>query len=66
MSEISQETMYEYVLRKLTENKGRLQGIATELKLSKFTLYAIEAKRIASPNIHTVQKLHDYFKKSAD
>lgn len=66
MSETNQETMYAYVMRQLESNKGRLRNIASDLKMSKSTVYAMLAKRNENPSVHTVQKLHDYFKKSAD
>lgn len=59
------ETMYQYVVRKLNESKGRHSAIARDLGLDNKTLHLIATKKVESPNVHTVQKLHDYFRESA-
>lgn len=61
-----QETMLQYVIRKLDENKGRIPDIAEKTKLKLSTVQSIMYKKTDNPGVNTVQTLHDYFKKSAD
>jgi hypothetical protein len=60
------ETMYQYVKRKLGENKGRMVKIAEETGLPYPSVYSIHHGSTLNPSVHTVQTLHDYFRKSAE
>lgn len=60
------ETMYQYVMRKLRENKGRHSAIAHEVGLSGNTLHSISSGKTESPTVHNIQKLHDYFRKAGE
>ncbi len=60
------ETQYQYVMRKMTENKGRIGAIADELQISRSTINAIRSKASLNPSTHIIQKLHDYFRKAGE
>jgi len=60
------ETQYQYVIRKLNEKKLRIAKIAEDLKLNINTIYAIQSKSSKNPSVHTIQALHDYFRKAGE
>lgn len=61
-----QETMLQYVIRKLKENRGRIPDISHQTNLKLSTVQSIMYEKTDNPGVNTVQTLHDYFKKSAD
>lgn len=61
-----QETMLQYVIRKLKENRGRIPDISQQTNLKLSTVQSIMYEKTDNPGVNTVQTLHDYFKKSAD
>ncbi len=60
------ETQYQYVIRKLNEKKLRISKISEELGLNLNTLYAIQTGTSKNPSVHTIQALHDYFRKAGE
>ncbi|MEQ1888076.1 MAG: helix-turn-helix domain-containing protein [Alphaproteobacteria bacterium] len=61
---MDQETLLDYVLRKLEENKGRLTKVAVAADVPLGTIRAITRGLVKNPHFETVQKLADYFRRS--
>ena len=63
---MTQETMLEYVKRKLNDGAYKQSVIAARAKLRPNTLLDITSGKVADPTASTVQKLYDVFKSLAD
>lgn len=63
---MQQETMLEYVVRKLKDDAFNKAEIHRRTKISKATMTEIANGKNADPQTSTVQKLYDAFKALAD
>lgn len=63
---MQQETMLEYVLRKLNEKAYNHGETARSTGLQQRTISLIKTGKITNPQHSTVEKLHQYFKALAD
>lgn len=63
---MKQETMLQYVIRKLNDGAYKQSTIAARAGLRPNTLSEISSGKITDPAASTVQKLYDEFKKLAD
>lgn len=57
------EPMLDYVRRRLDESVGLRGRISQDTGVPYFTLAKIAQGRTKNPRAHTVQALHDYFRK---
>lgn len=57
------EQIFDFVKRKILENKGLLTKVARECDVPYSTLMKISQGVVANPRIGTIQKLADYFKR---
>lgn len=55
--------MYDYVRYQLERHKGVWSKVAEEAAVSFVALRHIAAGRSKHPSVHTIQALHDYFKR---
>jgi lysozyme family protein len=60
------ETIYQYVKRKLEENRGQFKKIAMAVDLPYFVVRSIHNGETSNPGVHNIQKLHDYFRKAGE
>jgi predicted transcriptional regulator len=62
--EIMQETMQEYVVRKLNERTINLVALSESLNMNRSKIYRI--KNGGETSASTLQKLNDYFRKAGE
>ena len=57
-----EQSLHDYVLRKLADAKGRWADVADGSGVSRRTLEKIARKEIEDPGVSHIQKLADYFR----
>lgn len=63
---MSQETMLQYVVRKLNDNAYNCAELVRRTGLKKSTISEIGSGKTADPLHSTVEKIYNYFKNLAD
>jgi DNA invertase Pin-like site-specific DNA recombinase len=59
------ESLHEYVIRQLNENKGRWTAIAKDSGVAKSTLVKIARREVENPGVLHVEKLAVYFRQNS-
>ena len=62
---LMETNIYDFVMAKLQESKGRWSKVANGSGVSRRTLEKIARKEIQDPGVSHILKLADYFKKAA-
>jgi len=62
---LMETNIYDFVMAKLQESKGRWARVANGSGVSRRTLEKIARKEIQDPGVSHILKLADYFKKAA-
>ncbi len=57
------ESLHEYVIRQLNENKGRWTTIADDSGVAKSTLKKIARREVENPGVLHIEKLAGYFRR---
>jgi len=63
---MTQETMLQYIVRKLNDGAFKQNVVADRANLNKSTVNEIALGKNKDPSASTVQKLYDVFKSLAD
>lgn len=64
--EAKQETMLEYVVRKLNDKAYNCAELARRTEIRKSTISEISSGKIKDPQHSTVERIYQYFKALAD
>lgn len=66
LSQVMQESIYQFVMEQLQIHKGRWQAVADGSGVSRRTIEKIARAEIEDPGVSHIEKLAGYFRESAN